>query len=83
MNTECNRCFYEFADKLNLKNLNKNMVLANLAKYLLYMGKPAYNNNKFKISATSWNDEFSLPMDHVLFQAFKIILSALLKNMKL
>ena len=39
MNTESNRCFYEFADKLNLKNLNKIMVFANLAKYLPIHGK--------------------------------------------
>ena len=27
---ECNKFFYEFTDKLNLKNPNKNMALANL-----------------------------------------------------
>ena len=28
-----NRCVYEFTDKLNLKNLNKNIALANLSIY--------------------------------------------------
>ena len=54
--------------KLNLKNPIKNMPLANFCKYLLasiYCTwkniKSEYNNNKFKISAPTWNDEFSFP----------------------
>ena len=42
----------ELADKLNLKDPNKNMALANLT--ICYTWK---NNNKFKISAPTWNDE--------------------------
>ena len=50
------------ADKLNLKDSNKNMVLANLSIYYKWKKiKSAYKNNKFKISAPSWNDEFRLP----------------------
>ena len=50
------------ADKLNLKDSNNNMVLANLSIYYKWKKiKSAYNNNKFKISASSWNDEFGLP----------------------
>ena len=50
------------ADKLNLKNRNKNMALANLNIYYTWKNiKSAYNNNKFKISAPTWNDEFDLP----------------------
>ena len=52
-----NRFIYQFNDKLNLKNRNKNMVLANLSTYYTWKN----NNNKFKISAPTWNDEFSLP----------------------
>ena len=40
-------------DKRNLKNPNKNMGLANLSIY--------YSNNKFKISASTWNNTFDLP----------------------
>ena len=51
-----------FADKLNLKDSNKNVGLANLSIYFLFINiKSAYNNNKFKISAPAWNDEFDLP----------------------
>ena len=35
---ESNKFIYQFTDKLNLKNPNKNMALANF-KYLLYMEK--------------------------------------------
>ena len=49
-------------DKLNLKDPKKNMALANLSiNYTRKNIKPEYNNNKFKISAPTWNDEFDLP----------------------
>ena len=48
-------------DKLNLKDPNKNMALANLSIYYTWKNiKSAYNNNKYKISAPTWNDEFDL-----------------------
>ena len=50
------------ADKLNLKDSSKNMVLANLSIYYTRKNiKSAYNNNKFKTFAPTWNDEFDLP----------------------
>ena len=52
----------DLADKLNLKNPNKNMALANLSIYYTWKNiKSEYNNNKFKISAPTWNDTFDLP----------------------
>ena len=49
-------------DKSNLKNLNQNMDLANLSIYYTWKNiKSEYNNNKFKISAPTWNDTFDLP----------------------
>ena len=48
--------------KLNLKNPNKDIALAKLSIYYTCKTiKSAYKNNKFKISAPSWNDEFVLP----------------------
>ena len=45
------------ADKLNLEDPNKNMALANLSIYYTWKNvKSAYYNNKFKISAPTWND---------------------------
>ena len=49
-------------DKLNLKDSNKNMVLANLSIYYTWKNiKSTDNNHKSKISAPTWNDEFDLP----------------------
>ena len=49
---ESNNFIYQFTDKLNLKNPNKNMALANLSIYYTWKNiKFEYNNNKFKISA--------------------------------
>ena len=45
-----NRFVYQFNDKLNLKNLNKNIVLANLSIYYTWKNiKSEYKS--FKISA--------------------------------
>ena len=49
-------------DKLDLKNPNKNMALANLSIYYTWKNvKSIYNNNKFKIAALTWNETFDLP----------------------
>ena len=59
---EFNRFVYQFTDKSNLKNPNKNIALANLRIYYTWKNiKPEYNNNKFKIHTPTWNDEFNLP----------------------
>ena len=59
---ESNKFIDQFADKLNLKNLNKNIALINLSIYYTWRNiKSTYNNNKFKISAPTWNDTFDLP----------------------
>ena len=59
---EFNKFIYQLTDKLNLKNPNKNMALANLSIYYTWKNiKSEYNNNKFKISTPVWNDEFDLP----------------------
>ena len=50
------------ADKLNLKDPSKNLALFNLSIYYTWKDiKSAYNNDKFKISVPTWNDEFDLP----------------------
>ena len=57
-----NRFVYQFTDKLNLKNPNKNIALANLSIYYTWKNiKSEYLSNKFKISAPTWNDTFDLP----------------------
>ena len=57
-----NKFAYNFTDKLNLKNPNKNIALANLSIYYTWKNvKPDYNNNKFKISVPTWSDMFDVP----------------------
>ena len=52
----------DWTGKLNLKNPKKNIALANLSIYYTWKNiKSEYNNNKFKISAPTWNDTFDLP----------------------
>ena len=59
---EPNRFKYDLIDKLDLRNPNKNMTLANLSiYYTLKNVKSTYNNNKFKISAPTWKEIFDLP----------------------
>ena len=51
---EFNRFIYQFTDKLNFKNPKKNIILANLSIYYTWKNiKPEYNNNKFKIHAST------------------------------
>ena len=69
MNTENSRTneskkfIYHFTDKLTPKTPNnKNIGLVTLSiSYTWKNIKSAYNNNKFKTSAPTWNDEFDFP----------------------
>ena len=59
--SEPHRLKLDLTDKLNLKNPNKNMALANLSIYYTWKNITSeYNNNKFKISAPTWHDTFDL-----------------------
>ena len=60
--SESHRFKLDSTDKLNLKDPKKNKALANLSIYYTWKNiKSEYNNNKFKISAPTWNDTFDLP----------------------
>ena len=59
---EPHRLKLDLTDKLNLKNPTKNIALANLSSYYTWKNiRSKYNNNKFKISTSTWNDTFDLP----------------------
>ena len=52
----------KLADKLDLRIGEKVIALSNLSIYYTWKNiKSSYNNNKFKISAITWNEEFELP----------------------
>ena len=48
-------------DKLDLRRGQKTVALSNLSIYYTWKNiKSSYNNNKFKISAPTWGEEFEL-----------------------
>ena len=52
----------KLTDKLDLGRGQKTVALSNLSIYYTWKNiKSSYNNNKFKISAPTWNEEFELP----------------------
>ena len=56
------RLLFSLSDKINLKISNKYVSLWNLSIYYTWKNiKKLYKNNKFKISAPTWNNEFELP----------------------
>ena len=60
--SEAHRFRLDLTGKLDLKDPKENMALANLSIYYTWKNiKSEYNNNKFKISAPTWNDTFDLP----------------------
>ena len=72
------------SDKLNLKDPNKNMALANLS--IMYTWKTLdlhiITTNLIYLPQAGMMNLIYL-MDQILFQTFKIVLIILLKNMKL
>ena len=52
----------KLTSKLDLRLGEKVIALSNLSIYYTWRNvKISYNNNKFKISAPTWNDKFELP----------------------
>ena len=52
----------KLTDELDLRRGQKTVALSNLSIYYTWKNiKSSYNNNNFKISAPTWNEEFELP----------------------
>ena len=52
----------KLTDKLDLRLAKKVIAISNLSIYYTWKNiKDTYNNNKYKISAPTWNEEFKLP----------------------
>ena len=52
----------KLTDKLDLRRGQKTVASSNLTIYYTWKNiKSSYNNNKFKISAPTWNEKFELP----------------------
>ena len=60
--SENNVLVLKLTDKLDLRRGRKTVALSNLTIYYTWKNiKSSYNNNKFKISAPTWTEEFKLP----------------------
>ena len=60
--SEPGRFRLDLTHKFNLKDPKKNMALVNLSIYYTWKNiQSECNNNKFKISSSTWNDAFDLP----------------------
>ena len=56
------RLLLNLFDKIDLKRTDKYVALSNLSIFYRWKNiKKSYNNNKFKISAPTWNEKFKLP----------------------
>ena len=66
----------KFTNKLDLRRGENRIALSNFSIYYTWKNmKSSYNNNKFKISAPTWNDKFELPDVSYCISIFNIILS--------
>ena len=60
--SEYNVLVLKLTDKLGVRRGQKNVALSNLSVYYTWKNiKSSYNNNRFKISARTWSEEFKLP----------------------
>ena len=60
--SDAHRLLLNLSDKMDLKRSDKYVALSNLSIYYIWKNiKKSYRNNKFKVSAPTWNEEIELP----------------------
>ena len=60
--SDSRRILLNITDKTELRGKDKYVALSNLSIYYAWKNiKKLYNNNEFKITARTWNEEFELP----------------------
>ena len=60
--SECHVLLFKLVDKLDLRGDQKSVALSDLSIHYTWRNiKSSYKNNKLKISAPTWSDEFELP----------------------
>ena len=70
--SDLHRLSFNLTDKTDLRQKAKYTALSNLSIYYTWKQiKLSCKNNKFKISAPTWNEEFNLLIDHILYQICK------------
>ena len=56
------RLLHSLSDKINLRRKDKYVALSSVSIYYTWKNiKKSYKNNRFTISAPTWNEEFELP----------------------
>ena len=71
----------KLTDKYDLKRGQKSVALSNLSIYYTWKNmESSYNNNKFKISAPTWSDEFELPDGSYSISDIRDYFEYILKN---
>ena len=77
------RLLLNLLGKINLKRSDKYVALSNLSIYYTWKNiKKSYKNNKFKISAPTWNEEFELPDESYSVSDIQDYFKYILKNMR-
>ena len=77
------RQLLNLTDNLDLRKKDKYVALSNLSIYCTWKNmKKLYKNNKFKISAPTWNEEFELPDGSYFVSDIQDYFEYILKNMK-
>ena len=68
--SDSHRLLLNLPDIINLERSDKYVALSNLSMYYTWKNiEKSYKNNKFKISAPTWNEEFELPI-YIIFQDY-------------
>ena len=81
-NSESHVLILKFTNKLDLRIGEKTIALSNLSIYYTRRSiKSWYHNNKFKICASTWNNEFKLPDRSFSVSDIQDYFEYLLKNM--
>ena len=77
------RLLLNLTDKINLKRSDKYVALSNLSIYYTWKNiKNSCENNKFKISALTWNEEFELPDGSYSVSEIQDYCEYIFKNMR-
>ena len=87
MNSENSRTFkphvliLNLTDKIALRRGEKSVALSSISIYYTWKNmKSSYNNNKFKISTLTWNDEFEIPDGSYLMSHIQGYFKSVLKQ---
>ena len=75
------RLILNLTNKINLKGSEKYVAFSNLSIYYIWkIVKKSYKNNKFKISAPTWNEKFELPDGSYSISDIRDYFKCILKN---